>query len=252
MTVPGTAATGGAHQVLVWLPPQYQDRRDQNSRFPVLMVLPGQPSTPQATFRHFDFGSVATQAINGGRVKPFVAVFPPLMTNPPRDTECTNVPGGPQAENWLTRDVYRYVNQQLRVTRTPWSTIGYSTGAFCAAKLLLKHPQQYSAAVGLGGYYQTLTDKTTGDLFGRRRKVEYGNSPLWLYRHGGLHHRDLLLVSGKQDHGSYRSTRRFLAASHGDPGVASLTFDTGGHNYRNYRSYFPGLLAWLQTKNAIG
>ena len=251
MTVAGTAATGGGHQVLTWLPPQYTDPSFQNAHFPVLMVLPGQPSTPQATFRHFSFGSVATKAIDSGRVKPFIAVFPPLMTNPPRDTECTNIPGGPQAETWLTRNVYDQANQQLRVNHTPWAVIGYSTGAFCAAKVLLKHPKQYAAAAGLGGYYQTLTDKTTGNLFGRHRKSELGNSPLWLYQHGGLHRRPLLLVSGKQDHGSYRSTRRFLAASRGDPAVASLIFDTGGHNYRNYRNYFPDMLAWLQTKKAF-
>ena len=47
MTVTGTAVTGGSHQVLTWLPPQYNDSRFSSTRFPVLMVLPGQPSTPQ-------------------------------------------------------------------------------------------------------------------------------------------------------------------------------------------------------------
>lgn len=252
MTVPGSTATGGNHQMLTWLPPQYNDPADRSRRFPVMMVLTGQPSTPQAVFRHFTFGSVATKAIDAGRIKPFIAVFPPLMTNPPRDTECTNIPHGPQAESWLSHDVYDYVTQHLRVEHAPWSSIGWSTGAFCAAKLTLKHPQQFAAAVALGGYYETLTDKTTGSLFGHRRTVQNHNSPLWLYQHGGLHHRALLLVSGKQDRGSYPTTRVFVTAARGDPSVASLIFGTGGHNYRNYRSYLPDALGWLQTKKAFG
>lgn len=252
MTVPGTAATGGSHQVLTWLPPQYDDAQRRNTRFPVLMVLTGQPSTPQAMFRHFAFGSVATKAIDSGRIKPFIAVFPPLMTNPPRDTECTNVPAGPQAATWLSRDVYRFVDQHLRVDHKPWSSIGWSTGAFCAAKLLLTHSQQFSAAVSLGGYFETLTDKTTGSLFGNRSTVMHHNSPLWLYQHGGLHRRALLAVSGKQDRGSYRSTRAFLKVARGDPGVASLIFGSGGHNYHNYRGYLPDALGWLQTQKAFG
>ena len=56
---------------------------------------------------------------------------------------------------------------------------------------------------------------------------------------------------GRQDDGSYRSTRRFLAASHGDPDVSSLIFGTGGHHYRNYRNDLPATLAWLQTKKAF-
>lgn len=98
ITVPGTTATGGAHQVLMWLPPEYTMPRCRDQQFPVLMMLPGQPSTPSATFRAFNSVSVPTQALAGGRIRPFIAVFPPFMTCPPRDTECTNISAGPQAE----------------------------------------------------------------------------------------------------------------------------------------------------------
>jgi hypothetical protein len=73
------------------------------------MVLPGQPSTPEAMFNGFSFAQQATRAIDSGKVEPFIAVFPPLMIAPPRDTECTDVPGGPQAETWLSRSVREQV-----------------------------------------------------------------------------------------------------------------------------------------------
>lgn len=129
--------------------------------------------------------------------------------------------------------------------------IGWSTGAFCSAKLLLHHPDRYAAAAGLGGYYDTLTDHTTGNLFGSRVAVKKHNSPLWLYQHGGFHSRRLLVVTGRQDHESYRPSERFLAATRSDPAVSSLVFPSGGHNYHNYRILLPAVLQWLNKIQAI-
>ncbi|MCW2811085.1 MAG: S-formylglutathione hydrolase FrmB [Friedmanniella sp.] len=246
LNVTGGPGTNGNHQVLAWLPPQYDQPQYRDTRFPVMMVLPGQPSTPSAMFRHYNFGAAATTEINAGRMQPFVAVFPPLMTSPPRDTECTDVPNGPQAETWLSRYVFNGVRRDLRVDSRPWTTLGWSTGAFCSAKLVLRFPQQYQAAAGLGGYYAPVTDSTTGKLFkGKTSREE--NSPSWLYRHGGLHHRKLLVVAGRQDTEAYRPSQQFLDLTAGDPGVSSLLFPTGGHNYHNYALYLPQALQWLGT-----
>jgi enterochelin esterase-like enzyme len=245
LTVPGRSAADPSRKVLVWLPPQYQQPEFTTTAFPVLMVLPGQPSTPQVMFRHYDFGQVATTEINSGRVKPFIAVFPPLMTNPPRDTECTNIPGGPQAFTWLSSMVPDAVRHQLRVEPGPWSLAGWSTGAFCAAKLMLTQPQDFQATVSLGGYFTPIIDRTTGDLFHGDAAARQRNSPLWLYRQHGLQGRKLLLICGRQDLESWPPNRQMLAATRGDPSVSFLEFPTGGHNYRNYRRYLPDALQWL-------
>ncbi|GAA3579761.1 alpha/beta hydrolase-fold protein [Microlunatus spumicola] len=242
------AASGATAPVLVWRPPQYDQPAYAHTRFPVLMVLPGQPSTPSVMFAHFGFGAAATRAIDEHAVKPFVAVFPPLMTNPPRDTECTDVEHGPKAETWLAADVRTAVQQHERVSagHVPWAVAGYSTGAFCAVKLMLAHPTLFSQAAGFGGYYQPLTDRTTGNLFDGSRTRYDANSPLWLYDRGGLApgHR-MLLITGRQDPDSYAETERMLSATQGDPDVASLVFPTGGHNYRNYAGAVPEVLRWL-------
>ena len=251
VTVDGGPGGGGPHQVLVWLPRQYDQSAAARTRFPVVMVLPGQPSNPDVMYSHYAFGTVATQEIDSGRIRPFIAVFPPLMTNPPRDTECTDVAGGPQAETWLDRTVRGAIDRDFRVTARPWSLIGWSTGGFCAAKLLLRHPGHYQAAASLGGYFTPITDRTTGNLFGSRLPAEQRNSPLWLYRHGGLQDGRLLVVTGRQDTESYAASKVFLDASHGDPAVASLIFGVGGHNYHNYRVLLPAVLQWLQRVRAL-
>jgi enterochelin esterase-like enzyme len=245
LTVDQRSPAGRARRILVWLPPQYQQPEFRTTRFPVMMVLPGQPSTPEVMFRHFDFGQVASTEINAGHIQPFIAVFPPLMTNPPRDTECTNIPNGPQAYTWLSSKVPGAVRQQLRVQPGPWSLVGWSTGAFCAAKLLLTQPKDFQAVASFGGYFTPIIDHTTGDLFHGSAAVRRRNSPLGLYQQHGLRGRKLLLVCGRQDKESWPANQQMLAATRGDHGVSFLDFPTGGHNYRNYRHYLPTALQWL-------
>ena len=250
ITVPARH-TGRQHQVLVWLPPQYDLPAYRRHRFPVLMFLAGQPSTPQTAFAHFQFASTATRAIATHHTQPFVAVFPTLMVSPPRDTECTDVPGGPRAETWLSTDVPDFARQHLRVDPPgrAWTAIGWSTGGFCAAKLVASHPSGFGSAVSFGGYYQPLQDRTTGSLFGGRRRLELHNSPQWLYRqHAGLRGASLLMVAGRQDRETWGSTNRMIQTAAGDPAVAHIAFPEGGHNYRNYASYLPSALAWSNAR----
>lgn len=248
------AHVGGLNdRVLVWTPPQYDTAAYRDKRLPVLMFLPGQPNSPDGAFRHFDFGTVASNAIQSGKVPPFVAVFPTLMIAPPRDTECTDVPGGPQAETWLEKDVPAFVSAHFRVQPAGpgWSMMGWSTGGFCAAKLLLSHPDRFSSATSLGGYYQPVQDHTTGDLFRGRPTLEDHNSPMWLYEHlqyhGGLGKARLLLVAGRQDSETWPQTRAMLILTRSDPSVSHLLFPHGGHNYRNYRNYLPDMLTWTAS-----
>lgn len=246
--------SGASGDVLVWLPHQYDEQRYATKKFPVMMVLPGQPSQVQAMFLHFNFGAVATQEIDSGRVQPFVAVFPPLMIDPPRDTECTNVEAGPQALTWLQRDVPQATLTHLRVSDRPdrWSVMGWSTGGFCAAKLLLTESNRFTAAASLGGYYQPLLDNTTGRLFANRSQRD-ANSPLYLYLTKGLAPgTSLLLVSGRQDSESWPMTEKMINATQGNPNVYTYIFDQGGHNYRNYKDLLPGILGWFQTRGVLG
>jgi enterochelin esterase-like enzyme len=246
--------SGANADVLMWLPPEYDDKRFADTKFPVLMVLPGQPSQVQTMFKHFDFGAVASQEIASGRVKPFVAVFPPLMIDPPRDTECTDVDGGPEALTWLQKDVPEAALKKYRVSADTarWSVTGWSTGGFCAAKLLLTDPGRFIAAATLGGYFEPLTDGTTGKLF-KNKTERNANSPLHLYENGGLAPgRSLLLVSGRQDAESWPMTQPMIAATKGDRQVYTYIFARGGHNYRNYKDLLPGVLGWFQTRGVFG
>jgi S-formylglutathione hydrolase FrmB len=251
LTVNGKAskATG---IVMVWLPPQYDRPVFKNKRYPVLMMMPGQPGTPEGMFSQFQFAQQATQAIHSGAVKPFVAVFPPLMIAPPRDTECTNVSRGPQAETWLSHDVRDAVLEHFRVSRDgrQWSAAGWSTGGFCAAKLLLHHPAQWQAAAAIGGYFDAETDPSTGNLFGGSAQLRRENSPTWLIRQPGNQNAHLLIVVSKTDRHSYdgvlyADSKQMISETKGYPNVSTVVLPSGGHNYTVYRQTLPAVFSWL-------
>lgn len=241
----GAHAGGVDDRVLVWLPPGYD--ADAARPYPVVMFLPGQPSSPQETFRHFEFARIATRLVQQHQVPPFVAVFPTLMIAPPRDTECTNIPGGVQAESWLNSAVPAYLARQYRVQPLgpDWSVVGWSTGGFCAAKLVAAHPGRFGSAAAFGGYFKPIQDHTTGDLFDGQALRYDRNSPLWLYRHDhGLGGSRLLIVASRQDPESWPESQQMLRRTAADPSVSRLIFAIGGHNYNDYRRVLAQALVW--------
>jgi pimeloyl-ACP methyl ester carboxylesterase len=253
LTVHGKVS-GAAEQVLVWLPPGYDAGAKAGTRFPVLMALPGQPGTPAGIFKTLDLGTNAMQAIKSGGLKPFVAVIPPLSIAQPRDTECTDIPRGPQADSWLATDVREAVIRHFRVTPAHWSTIGWSTGAFCASKMLLRHPTSFVAAVSIGGYFSPEEDHSTGNLFNHSRVLRNQNSPLWLIKHTLTYPVHLLIITSKGDRESwngvhYADAQKAVAAASGIPGVSKIVLPSGGHNFSTYSPTVGPALAWL-GKNA--
>ena len=255
LTVHGKVS-GATEQVLVWLPPQYDAVGEKRTRFPVIMALPGQPGTPAGIFKTLDLGSNAMQMIKSGQVKPFVAVIPPLSIAQPRDTECTDVPRGPQADSWLATDVKEAVVRHFRVTPAHWSTIGWSTGAFCASKMLLRHPTSFVAAVSVGGYFSAEEDHSTGNLFNHSRVLRNQNSPLWLIRHTLSYPVHLLIITSKGDRESwngvhYADAQKAIAAARGIPGVGTIVLPSGGHNFSTYAPTVGPALAWLGKNGGL-
>jgi len=255
ITVHGKVS-GVTERVLVWLPPQYREHAYAKVKFPVLMALHGEPGTPAGIFRKLDLAANAAQAIDSGKVQPFVAVIPPVAIAAPRDTERTDVPHEPQADSWLATDVKEDVIRHFRVTPDHWSGIGWSTGGFCAAKMLLKHPTSFSGAVSIGGYFNAEEDHSTGELFNHSRVLRNQNSPLWLLRHSLTYPVHLLIVTSKADRESwngvfYADAKQAVAAAAGIPGVGTMILPSGGHNFSTYAPTIVPALSWLGANSGL-
>ncbi|PWS22219.1 hypothetical protein DKP78_19530, partial [Enterococcus faecium] len=86
-------------RVPVWLPPQYFEKSERRTRFPVLFYIGGVNDTGQRANKSIDFIGPATELIKGRKVNPFVIVFLPGKIRDGVDSECVDV-GPYRHETW--------------------------------------------------------------------------------------------------------------------------------------------------------
>ena len=123
--------------------------------------------------QHLRVPQNAGKLIAQGKMQPTVIVMVRPTIAPPRDTECVDVPGGPQAETFFAKDLPDALRSAYRVGHDPsaWGRSGYSSGGTCALQLAMRNPKAYTSAAALSGDYAIKDDPTTGNLFGRARRA---------------------------------------------------------------------------------
>ncbi|MGP3952086.1 alpha/beta hydrolase [Streptomyces sp. 7N604] len=244
------ASTGIAAPAYVYLPPQYFQKQYARTRFPAALVLTGYPGTAENLITRLQYPQTATRHIAAGTMRPTILIMMRPTVAPPRDTECVDVPGGPQAESFFTRDMRAAVASHYRVGEQArsWGVIGNSTGGYCAVKLTMRNPRAFSAGAGLSGSYKAPQDPTTGDLFGGSTQYERENDMLWRLDHRPMPPVSVLLASSKKGETNYRDTRAFIVKAKPPLRVSSIILDSGGHNLNTWNREVPPALDWLSKR----
>lgn len=246
------AHSGMAEEALVYLPPQYFQPAYQHTRFPGVEVLTGYPGTTTALVERMHYPSILLSEMAHHRAKPMVLVMMRPTIAPPRDTECTDVPAGPLALTYFAEDVPRAVASDLRVNATGWGAMGDSTGGYCATKLAMTHSSIFTSAVSLSGYYHTLRDGTTGDLWGGSPEVRHLNDLEWLLQHQPAPPVSIYASIGTNElgHNGIVDTRRFASLVRPPMSVQVVTVSGGGHNFRDWSQVMPAGLDFLSRRLA--
>ncbi|MDT0439785.1 MULTISPECIES: alpha/beta hydrolase [Streptomyces] len=246
------AATHIATPAYVYLPPEYFQARFRTRTFPAAVVLTGYPGTAEALFRKLHYPRTAQQLTKDGRMQPMVLVMMRPTVAPPRDTECVDVPGGPQTETFFAKDLPDAVTAHYRVGREPgsWGIIGDSTGGYCALKLAMHHPSVYAAGVGLSPYYKAPIDPTTGDLFQGDSAVRDRADLWWYLKHMPAPNTSLLVSSSRIGESNYADTMKFIGRveATGVTRISSIILESGGHNFNTWRREIPPALQWLSGR----
>lgn len=238
----------------VYLPPQYFTAAGAHRRFPAVEVMTGYPGSALNLVSRMDYPGKALDQVRAHRAQPMIYVmFSPTVARP-RDTECTNVPGGPQTEMFLAAELPSAVAHAVRVRPGPWGAVGDSTGGYCAAKLAMHHPNVFAGAVSLSGYYYARSDITTGDLWGGSRANRDYNDLEWLLAHRPAPMTSLFVTisKGETHRDGYADTMRFLHLVKPPLHVTALIEMMGGHNYGTWDREIPPALAWLSDRLASG
>ncbi|MES5819673.1 alpha/beta hydrolase-fold protein [Streptomyces sp. RG80] len=241
-----------ATSAFVYLPPEYFQKRYRARTFPAAVVLTGYPGTAQALVDKLHYPGTALDLAKDGRMQPMILVMLRPTVAPPRDTECVDVPGGPQAESFFAKDLPDAVLAHYRVGKKPgsWGIIGDSTGGYCALKLAMHHPEVYAAGAGLSPYYNAPLDPTTGDLFHGDKELRNRANLFWCLKHRPAPDTSLLVSSSKIGEANYKDTLRFIdrVKATNLTRVSSIILESGGHNFNTWRREIPATLQWISGR----
>jgi Putative esterase len=232
--------------VVVQLPPGYADLRNAQVRYPVLETFQGYPGSPYQWVDTMNLGGVMGSEVSAKRMRPALIVSPQVEIPKGADTECVNgPPGTPQLETWLTQDVPNWVASTFRVRpdRASWATVGLSAGGWCAAMATMLHPDRYSAAVVLAGYFHP----EFGPFYDPYRA---GSSPASRYDLVALAEKApppvaLWVQTSRADHVSYSSSEDLLRAARAPLAVTATVLQHAGHRLTVWQPLLPSALTWL-------
>jgi S-formylglutathione hydrolase FrmB len=241
--------TGLTTDAYVFLPPQYFQKQFEKRHFPVMYDFTGYPGLPQQLVTRLKVPSTAAQEMNTGLVQPMIIVMmrPTPTSVMPRDTECTDVPGGPQVLSFYTQDVAEALMSTYRVATNPraWGVMGDSTGGYCAVKLAMKASDRFTAAVSMAGYFYPRQDWQTGDLYAGNKQVKNDNSLIWRLQHLPPPPISVLVTSSPDGERDYGEARKFLQSARAPMTTDKILVPGGGHNPRTWRRVLPSALQWM-------
>ncbi|MER7620792.1 alpha/beta hydrolase-fold protein [Streptomyces sp. NPDC126503] len=234
----------------VYLPPEYFQKRYAGRKFPVSVVLTGYPGTAENLIKGLKYPRTAYLQAKEGRMQPMVLVMMRPTVAPPRDTECVDVPGGPQTETFFAEDLPKAVAETYRVGTGPrsWGVMGNSTGGYCALKIALHHPDRYGAGAGFSAYYRAAEDVTTGDLFHGDDRLRKRADLLWSLDHRPQGRSSFLVTTSKRGEDNRKGTLEFVKKVRSPARVSSITLESGGHNFNTWNREIPPGLVWMSGR----
>ncbi|MEU3060142.1 alpha/beta hydrolase-fold protein [Streptomyces subrutilus] len=235
--------SGVKGDVMVWLPPQYDDPAFKDKKFPVVELIPGIPGTGKSWFQGLKAHEVLEPLMKNGTVQPFILVSPRAMLLGNADTGCANIPGKVNADSWFSVDVRKMVVDNFRASEEArtWGVAGYSAGAYCAAKLAIAHPDRYSAAVSLSGYNDPGQEPSS--LIAQDPELRRTHNLLHVLKTTPAPPPVALWMSGAQNDG-YLSGMDLKAAAKAPTSVHAEKV-VGGHNLESWSKQLPQTFGWL-------
>ena len=244
--------SGITRRGIVYLPPQYFERRYAHTRFPVVELLHGSPGKPLDWIVHLRVAGIMNHLLAGHQIGPLILVMP-ASNAAHHFEECVNAPGAAD-DTYISADVPDDVRHLFRASRDPaeWGIAGYSSGGYCAANLALRHRASYGAAGIMDGYFRPTDGEAAGALRGDP-VAEAANNPL--LSASGLA-RDVWplpsfwLAAGSGNAADLSASRALASALHGVEQVTLYREPGAGHNFYAWEPAVPRMLAWMWTQLA--
>lgn len=238
-------SSGLSRLAVVWLPAGYDDPGQAPRRYPVMMLLHGDPGEA----RGFVYGMHVDRAVaelQRRGLPPFVIVMPTTWRGWHGQQCLDAVRGGPRDETYLVRDVPAALGAAVRVLPPgrAWAVAGLSEGGYCALDLALRHPDRFAGAAALDGYGAPDVSRGVGSrLFAGDAALQRAATPQ-LTIAGRRHQPPLWLMAGDRDAYDLGQAQALAALAAGRAPVRLVVVHGGRHTTPSWRTALPDLLSW--------
>jgi pimeloyl-ACP methyl ester carboxylesterase len=218
-------------------------------RFRVVEFLTGFPSQPLMWVKALALDKVLATYNQRHVGQEIIGIIPQVNIAGHYDLECMNLPGKrPAAETWLSSDMHSYLSTRLGMHDSKWGVMGVSTGAWCAAMLSIRHPELYSAAASIAGYYRPALPAADPTALQNEMSAKYDLSKA---EASLTMTQNLYITASLGDRYSILETKRFLSMKHPHMAVTYKELKSGGHHSQVWVKLVPDALVWLERNISV-
>ena len=249
------ATSGISDVVYVVLPPKIAAQMEANTSSPsvgndyqIVELFPGYPGVPQTWIGSMAGITTLENLENAGKVQNTIAIIPAINVAPGQDTECLNFVGGPQVESWVTTDMHEFATRFIGVDSRKWSSFGYSTGGWCAAEVAIRHPDQYSSAVSLAGYFKPLFSLGVSKREKNFLTNEYDLIATLKKAPTSVH---LMIIASQKDKFTNIAAHNFMRDASLLIPIRYIPIPIGGHNTNVWKPFVSTAFEWINQQNPV-
>jgi enterochelin esterase-like enzyme len=165
-----SAVLGKEFDYRIYLPPGYNDHRMAHTRYPVVYLLHGSPGGEDDWVDGGFANQTADALIKSRMIHPIIIVMPDgSLGDPHHDTQWGNSPvTGERVEDALVQDLIPAIDARYRTIplREARAIGGLSSGAYGAVNITLHHPDTFSVAFSISGYFHWEKTYDGTDIWG--------------------------------------------------------------------------------------
>lgn len=242
--VPSSAAKVPDTGAWVYLPPGY-DEPGSTRRYPVLYGLHGAPGSAADWFAGGRIDYLLDTLIGAGTIPPIIVISPDLNAGADRvDDEPLDIPGGPQIESFVTKDVVAWADASFRTRADAAHRVvaGMSSGGLGALLYGLHRPELFGGVVSIMPYTTPYTAAVAADPEARKR-----NTPLEVIAaRGTATSQTIFLGQGDREPTAGATRIRDALRAQGQTTTLRVLPDLA-HNWIAARTILPYGLVWTAT-----
>ncbi|KFI45436.1 Putative esterase [Bifidobacterium bohemicum] len=256
ITIPSSDNRFRPRTANVYLPPAALS--DNPPALPVMIVLAGQPGSPDRYFTAGQLGVMLNNYAAKHQGLAPIAVSPDQNGSLTRNTLCADTPEYGNAETYLVSDVTRWVKQHLPVQHTAdaWLIGGFSQGGTCATQLGPAYPHIYGHIFSAGGEIEPTVgshEKTVDEYFDKDEAKFDRHVPIKIIKRHAPSTQTWFSIAGQWDQKSQKNQTAISTAAM-DAGMRTTTVISQGTGH-DWHTVQNGMLAQIDlfgTQTGLG